>query len=89
MAAWADVAETLKGVGPVGALGLIGLSIGTSYDEWMPQYQHAVEYVGLFMIGLAALWGFGAFVGRLTNWAPLMRLGGGFSSSEALPPPTA
>lgn len=66
--AWADAAEALKDAGPIGSSGLVGMAIGTSYDEWAGAYQWVATDVGLVLICVAGLWGVGTITGAAFKW---------------------
>lgn len=63
-----EIAEALKGAGPVATPGLIGVAVGTSYDAWTNEVQIVVSYTGIVLIVMSAVWALGAMIGALIRW---------------------
>lgn len=69
-----NFARAIRGAAPPTAAVFLGIYVGTGYQAWELVLQPYVSWCGFCLVGLGFLWTLGIAAGRLTGWAPLVRL---------------
>ena len=77
-----QLVEALKGTGPIGVLGMIGIFSGTTWDSWREDFQLYSSLAGAFSLFLSVFWGFLIFIHRLFRLSFLRGLDWGVAAQN-------